>query len=367
MPRRAPRHKAAKARVAVARDVDPDVLLAVFDVACDAVASFRRLAVEAHGHALADGGPGPARNRRKVELRNPGRYQLSTAIQDALLAFLKRASSTPRKRASSTPRKRASSESTKGAGESESDPDAAESAASGGGSGAMTVQPPPRSATVVDVAENEEAGGAGPVHDDAPLSSNEEALTRIGFFVLDTGAGSPPEQGGQAGTLTKRQLLRRRRSGARRGAMEDLNRRVAEEAAKVKHLLHMANNLTALLRTAVPDVASTGGGTSTDVGPVRVSRESDPTTPDTTAALDLAARLTDDLLASSRKMQAVSDKLAAVTRANEDLTATLTQAPKGSQSDIDSLQGVDTSGGFGDGAGGVGGSNEVEGLEPDGP
>ena len=362
MPRRAGRRvSAAKARLAVARDVHPDVLRTVFDVADEAVASFRRLALEAHGLAHDGSGAGPARTRRKVELRNPGRFDLSTAVKDAVLDFLRRAAS----RASTTRGKLAPSDSAKGAGERATDAEAAASGgASDGGSRAVPAQLPPRSVAVDDEEEGE-AGGAGAVRDDAPLARNPQVMTRIGFFLPEKEAGSAPEGDDPAGRVTKSQLLRRRRLGARRGAMEDLNRRVAEEAAKVQHLLLVTNNLAALLRTDVPNVASTGGP-STEVGPVRVSRESDPTTPVITQALSTLAGMSEQLLTSQRSLQTVSDQLAQETRRNEELHDSFARvcAARQRDDDYDSLQGSDESDGRGDGSGGRGGVNEPTAPEP---
>lgn len=347
MPRRpARRVSAAKARVAVARDVHLDVLRTVFDVADEAVASFRRLALEAHSQAHADSGAGagPARTKRKVELGNPGRLDLSTAVKDAVLNFLRRASTTRGKRASSG--------STRKAGQRANDSDAA---ASGGGTGAVAaVQPPPRSAAVEDD-EEEGQGGVGPVSDESPFASNEDMLKRIGFFLLDAGAGGDHEQDGQVGSVTKTQLLRRRRMGARRGVMEDLNRRVAEEAANVQHLLHTTNNLAALLRTDVPNVVSSGGP-STEVVPVRVSRESDPATPIITEALRMLAGMSEQLLESSSNLQTASDDLAQEKRRNVELLDAMARArttrQRGDASD--SLEGSDDSDGGRDGSAGCG-------------
>ncbi|KAK1857935.1 hypothetical protein I4F81_000549 [Pyropia yezoensis] len=356
MPRRAGRRvSAAKARLAVARDEHPDVLRTVFDVADEAVASFRRLALEAHGLAYDGSEAGPARTRRKVELRNPGRFDLLTAVKDAVLDFLRRAAS----RASTTRGKLAPSDSAKGAGERATDAEAAASGgASDGGSRAVPAQLLPRSVAVDDEEEGE-AGGAGAVRDDAPLARNPQVMTRIGFFLPEKEAGSAPEGDNPAGRVTKSQPFRRIRLGARRGAMEDLNRRVAEETAKVQHLLLVTNNLAALLRTDVPNVASTGGP-CTGVGPVRVSRESDATTPVITQALSTLAGMYEKLLTSHRSLQTVSDQLAQETRRNEELHDSFARVCVARQGDddYDSLQGSDESDGRGDGSGGRGGVNE---------
>ncbi|KAK1857961.1 hypothetical protein I4F81_000575 [Pyropia yezoensis] len=262
MPRHpARRVSAAKARLAVARDVHPDVLRTVLDVADEAVASFRRLALEAHSEADGGSGAGPARTRSKVELRNPGRLDLSTAVKDAVLNFMRRVSTTRGKRAPSD-------WAGKGGAAGERAIDSA-AAAPGGGMGAAAAQPPPRYDAAIDDDVEEGAGGAGAAPDESLLTSNKDVLARIGFFELDTGAGGAAEQDGQAGRLTKRQLLRRRLTGARRGVMEDLNRRVAEQAALVQHLLQTTNNLAALLRTDVPNVVFTGGP-STELFSVRM-------------------------------------------------------------------------------------------------
>ncbi|KAK1861988.1 hypothetical protein I4F81_004564 [Pyropia yezoensis] len=358
-----PRHPArrvwaAKARVAVARDVHPDVLRTVFDVADEAVPFFRRLALEAHSEAHGGSGAGPARTRSKVELKNPGRLDLSTAVQDAVLNFLRRVSTTRGKRTSSDWAGEGGA-----AGERAIDSAAA---APGGGVGAAAAQPPSRYAAVDDD-EEEGAGGAGPVPDESPLASNKDVLTRIGFFEPDTGAGGAAEQDGQAGRVTKRQLLRRRLTGTRRGLMEDLNRRVAEQPAHVQHLLQTTNNLAALLRTDVPNVVFTGGP-STEVVPVRVSREFDPGAPHITEALSMLAGMSETLLESSRNLQTMSDDLAHQTRRNEELRDALARTGTARQlgDDDDFLRGSDDSGGggCGGGLGGGGGLNKPAGPEP---
>lgn len=68
----------------LSRGVHPGILPTFLDAAEEALASFRGLPLETYDQALGFSVAGPARTRRKVNLKNPGRSQISTGINDPL-------------------------------------------------------------------------------------------------------------------------------------------------------------------------------------------------------------------------------------------------------------------------------------------
>lgn len=207
----------------------------------------------------------------------------------------------------------------------------------------------------------------GPAPDESPLAGNKDILTCIVLFEPASGAGGASEQDGRDGIVTQREVLRRRLTGARLAVLEDLQRRVAYEAAIEQHMLQTTNNVAALPRSDVPNVGSTGRPTM-EVAFVRVAWESDPATPATTAALRMLAGVSEKLIVTSSELQTVSDDLALETRMMEWLRDSVAAAATARQpgDDDESLQGPDESGvaGCGGGSGGGGLWSEPTGPEP---